>query len=157
MATPTHLSPALRRLLGDMNDMMGRHAIMPRRIKSALETHLESTGQFGRIHEYMFSPDGNKDVVREQQSGEQLLRRAARIAARSIDCSCMLSDEAARNNTLHSPVLNMLVYDAGDGPAEDMLDFSSWSFLPLLSLHLFFVSRHSPRLLSQTMSSFLLT
>ncbi|KAH8683842.1 hypothetical protein BGZ61DRAFT_549460 [Ilyonectria robusta] len=156
MATPTHLSPALRRLLGDMNDVMGRHAIMPRRIKSALETHLESTGQFDRIHEYMFSPDGNKDVVREQQSGEQLLRRAARIAARSIDCSCMLSDEAARNNILHSPVLNMLVYDAGDGPAEDMLDFSSWSFLPLLSLHLF-VSRHSPRLLSQAMSSFLLT
>jgi hypothetical protein len=57
--------------------------------------------------------------------GEELLRRALRIAARSSDCSRMLSDETAWNNLVHSPLLDMFVHDMQDGPGQDILDFLS--------------------------------
>lgn len=131
VTAPTHpLSPTLRRFLGDINDVAGRHCIMPRRIKLALEEHLEATGQFDRVHEYMFFDDkistGNEQTRRDCTSGEELVRRALRIATRSSDCSRMLSDESAWNNLVHSPLLDMFVYDMQDGPARDILDFLSW-------------------------------
>ncbi|KAJ3463689.1 hypothetical protein MRS44_008475 [Fusarium solani] len=85
---------------------------MPRRIKAALEEHLEATGQFDRLHEYI-------------ASGEELVRRALCIAARSSDCSRMLSDESAWNKLVHSPLLDMLVYDMRDGLGQDILEFLS--------------------------------
>ncbi|CAH0056976.1 unnamed protein product [Clonostachys solani] len=128
MAAPTDpLSPALRSFLGDINDVAGRHCIMPQRVKAALAEHLAASGQFDRLHEYMFFDDAtgpwSEQTRHDSRSGEELVRRASHIAARSSDCSRMLSDESAWNNLVHSPLLDMLVYDMRDGPGQDILDF----------------------------------
>ncbi|KAF4462464.1 duf895 domain membrane protein [Fusarium albosuccineum] len=127
MTAPTHnISPTLRDFLGDINDVAGRHCIMPRRIKAALQEHLDTTGQFERLHEYMFFDDETSTGSGPcGASGEELVRRALRIATRSSDCSRMLSDESAWNNLVHSPLLDMLVYDMKDSPNQDVLDFVS--------------------------------
>ncbi|KAL6364650.1 hypothetical protein LRP88_00620 [Fusarium phalaenopsidis] len=85
---------------------------MPRRIKAALEEHLEATGQFDCLHEYMFFDDtastGSEQTRNDSASGEELVRRALCIAARSSDCSRMLSDESAWNNlTSYSTTTNI--------------------------------------------------
>ncbi|KAM6515572.1 hypothetical protein FSOLCH5_009797 [Fusarium solani] len=102
---------------------------MPRRIKAALEEHLEATGHFDRLHEYMFFDDttstGSEQTRHDSASGEELVRRALCIAARSSDCSRMLSDESAWNNLVHSPLLDMLVHDMRDGLGQDILEFLS--------------------------------
>lgn len=38
----------------------------------------------------------------------------------------MLSDESAWNKLVHSPLLDMLVYDMRDGLGQDILEFLSW-------------------------------
>ncbi|CAG9982726.1 unnamed protein product [Clonostachys byssicola] len=82
----------------------------------------------------LYGPDGHR-LVRgslilgceqtryDSRSGEELVRRASRIAVRSSDCSRMLSDESAWNNLVHSPLLDMLLYDMRDGPGQEILDF----------------------------------
>lgn len=121
------LSPALRDFLGDINDVAGRHCIMPQRIKAALAEHLAASGQFDRLHEYMFFNDAtnpwSEQTRHDRRSGEELVRRASHIAVRSSDCSRMLSDESAWNNLVHSPLLDMLLYDMRDGPGQEILDF----------------------------------
>ncbi|KFA69971.1 hypothetical protein S40285_09608 [Stachybotrys chlorohalonatus IBT 40285] len=116
-------SPTLRDLLGDMTDVAGRYAIMPLRVKAPTERHLVATGQFDRLHEYMFCDDAAWH--HSCLDGEGLVRRAVRIAARSAECLRMLSDELAWNNLVHSQLLDMLVHDMQDGPGQDMLDFLS--------------------------------
>ncbi|CAI6088474.1 unnamed protein product [Clonostachys chloroleuca] len=101
------LSPALRDFLGDINDVAGRHCIMPQRIKATLAEHLAASGQHGMIG----------------VTGEELVRRASHVAVRSSDCSRMLSDESAWNNLVQSPLLDMLLYDMRDGPGQEILDF----------------------------------
>ncbi|KAJ4249052.1 hypothetical protein NW762_012383 [Fusarium torreyae] len=128
MAAPAHsLSPTLRLLIGDINDVAGRYGIMPRRIKTALEQRLEVTNPFDRLHEYMFFDDGvisgSDTTLEDCTRAPELVRRALRIADRSNECSRMLSDESAWNNLVHSPLLDMLVYDMQDGPGQDVLDF----------------------------------
>ncbi|KAF4964222.1 hypothetical protein FSARC_7856 [Fusarium sarcochroum] len=128
MTAPAHsLSPTLRMLIGDINDVAGRHGIMPQRIKTALEQRLQVTNPFDRLYEYMFFDDGitsgNDTIWEDCTSAPELVRRALRIADRSNECSRMLSDESAWNNLVHSPLLDILVYDMQDGPGQQMLDF----------------------------------
>jgi hypothetical protein len=106
-----------------MDDAAGRHAIIPRRAKASLEKHIESTGQFDRLHEHMFCEDSTWH--RSCLDGEGLIRRAVRIASRSAKSSRMLSDEPAWNNHVHSLLLDMLVHDMQDGPGQDVFDFLS--------------------------------
>ncbi|KAK7429747.1 hypothetical protein QQZ08_003773 [Neonectria magnoliae] len=120
MAASTHSpSPTLVRFLGDINDVAGRHCIMPRRIKVALEEHLDATGQFDRVRGYMFFDD-------DMTTGREQTRR---------DCTSGEDDEAAWNNLVHSPLLDMFVCDMRDGPIPHILDFLSCTTININSAH----------------------
>ncbi|KAM6506802.1 hypothetical protein FALCPG4_018628 [Fusarium falciforme] len=122
MATPG-LSRTLQELLMDMNDVAGRYCIMPRSVKRVLQQQLLTEGQFERLHEYMFFDDSATQPT--CIAGEELVRRISRIASKSNDCSRMLSDEAAWNNHVHSPLLDIFIYDLQDGPGQNIIDFLS--------------------------------
>lgn len=119
----------LRTFISDMRDVAGRHSIIPQSIKTALEQRLEVVGSFDRLYDYMFFDDARNPQIetwKDCAGAEELVRRAYRIADRSNDCSRMLSDESAWNNMVHSPLLEMFVYDMRDAPGQDVLDFVPW-------------------------------
>ncbi|KPM42266.1 hypothetical protein AK830_g4252 [Neonectria ditissima] len=124
---PHALPPTLQTLIGDIKDVAGRHGIMPRRIKAALEQRLAAASSFDRVYEYMFFDDSREfesdEMWRDCASAEELVRRASRIADRANECSRMLSDESAWNNLVYSPILDMFVHDMRNAPGDDVLDF----------------------------------
>jgi hypothetical protein len=121
-------SATLRHLIRQMKRVFLQHEIMPRRCKSQIEKLPEVVYSVEPLLDYMFYDDGSIEgkELTDRARAEELVRRASRIAERSGDCASMLSDEAAWNNLVHTPLLEILVSEMGDIPAYAILDFMPW-------------------------------
>ncbi|KAF9773899.1 hypothetical protein IL306_008197 [Fusarium sp. DS 682] len=102
---------------------------MPQRFKTELEKLPEVECFMEPLFDYMFYDDemgAESEGLVRRAGAEELVRRASRIAERSSDCASMLSDEAAWNGLVHTPLLEMLVSDMRDAPEHKILDFMPW-------------------------------
>ncbi|EXL39753.1 hypothetical protein FOCG_17639 [Fusarium oxysporum f. sp. radicis-lycopersici 26381] len=125
--TNAHTLPqALRQLIGEMRCVSAKNRIMPQRFKTELEKLPEVECFMEPLFDYMFYDDemgAESEGLVKRAGAEELVRRASRIAERSGDCASMLSDEAAWNGLVHTPLLEMLVSDMRDAPEHKILDF----------------------------------
>jgi hypothetical protein len=129
-APQQNLPQTLSALFRDINDVAGRYGIIPGSIKGVLDQHLARTMSLDRVHDHMFFDDTSGVVSLDESltwaTEREILRRALRIADRSSHCSRMLSDESAWNNLVHSPLLDLFVYDMYNTPRQPVLDFIPW-------------------------------
>jgi hypothetical protein len=129
MTAPRRQLPStLLELVRDFYDVTGRYGIITRGIKETLIQHLKSTMSLDRVYDHMFFDDATSKASDDSESpamasDREILRRASRIADRSDQCSQMLSDEAAWNCLVHSPLLDLFTFDMAD---KNILDFMPW-------------------------------
>lgn len=123
------LPQALRQLIGDMRCVSAKNRIIPQRFKTELDKLPEVECSMEPLFDYMFYED-ETGIQREgsaiRAGTEEIVRRASRIAERSSDCASMLSEEAAWNGLVHTPLLEMLVSDLIERPEHEILDFLPW-------------------------------